>query len=70
MVELQKVGLVEELLEEHQAWWDEFYSRSWVDLGGPSGAWADLERFYASMLYLMRGRWAGPQWVIRQALSC
>ena len=52
------------LMSEHATWWRRFYDRSWVDLGGgggvgpldegaAAGEWADLERFYWSMLYLM-----------------
>jgi hypothetical protein len=46
------------LFSKHASWWRRFYDRSWVDLGGGpadggSGEWADLERFYFSMLYLM-----------------
>ncbi len=45
-----------ELLSRHSTWWSDFYCRSWIDLGGPTGKLADLERFYISMLYLIRGR--------------
>ena len=53
--DLVECSSVSELLTAHTSWWSSFYDRGWVDLGGPGGDWAQLERFYVTMLYLMRG---------------
>ncbi|GAX82137.1 hypothetical protein CEUSTIGMA_g9565.t1 [Chlamydomonas eustigma] len=53
-----KVIDVQEAWLMQQQWWDSFYDLSWVNLGGPVGAWAELERFYFAMLYLMRSSMA------------
>ena len=55
LLDLVERSSVSELLIAHTSWWSTFYDRSWVDLGGPGGDWEQLERFYLSMLYLMRG---------------
>ena len=46
-----------EAMAAHTSWWAEWWERGWVDLGGEvsDSEWAQLERFYVMMLYLMRG---------------
>lgn len=48
MLKAARVDALSQLVADHQAWWRDYWMKSWVDLGDPV-----LERFYYGALYVL-----------------
>ena len=59
---VQKVRTVNlrEAWKQHERWWDDFWNRSWIHVGGPADA-TNVSQGYAMQRYMMACSSRGPQ---------